>query len=156
MLCSRRCLPQFRRPFRRTARAEKRFAAIDACRFPSSVRYCVENYVDWLRSAEGRSFRGESIRRLRNSAASLHVRSLFGSILGGYRLAYCGRAFGCQPERSRAARPSPKLKRDRYGIEVDPRPPVGLISMPVELSMMEATHRNGELVADLATKGPRL
>ncbi len=35
-------------------------------------------------------------------------------------------------------------------------PPGGLITVPVQLAMMGPAHRNGELIADLASQGPRL
>jgi hypothetical protein len=61
----------------------------------------------------------------------------------------------------RAKRPitvcaSPKGKRDRHGIDIDPLPPCRLITVPVKLAMVEATNRNRELVADLAAQSTRL
>jgi hypothetical protein len=46
---------------------------------------------------------------------------------------------------------SPKRERNRHGIDIETCPPRRLITLPVKLAMMKATHRNRELIADFAT-----
>ena len=53
-------------------------------------------------------------------------------------------------------RPLPQPARDRQRIELDALPPGRLITMTVQLAMMGPAHRNGKLIADLASQGPRL
>ena len=50
----------------------------------------------------------------------------------------------------------PQPERNRQRIELDPFPPCRLVTMPVQLAMMDTTHGNSELVADLAAQCPRL
>ena len=58
--------------------------------------------------------------------------------------------------RQSLALPLPEPTRDRQRIELDALPPGGLVTVPVQLAMMDPTHRNGKLIADLASQGPRL
>src|SRR3984957_15105068 len=44
----------------------------------------------------------------------------------------------------------PEPARDRQRIDLGLLPPRGFVTMPVQLSMVDTAHRNGELVADLA------
>jgi hypothetical protein len=50
----------------------------------------------------------------------------------------------------------PKCERNRHRIDPDTRPPRRLIPVPVELTMMETTNRNRELIADFAAQRTRL
>ena len=66
------------------------------------------------------------------------------------------RVSACRAERPITVRASPKRERDRHGIDFEPGPPYCLIAVPVKLVMMEATHRNRKLIADLAAQRTRL
>src|SRR3984957_18338335 len=46
----------------------------------------------------------------------------------------------------------PEHARDRQRIDLGLLPPRGFVTMPVQLSMVDTAHRDGELVADLAPK----
>src|SRR5580704_4809497 len=50
--------------------------------------------------------------------------------------------------------PQPICNRQR--IDLDLVPPCSLVALPVQFAVMEAAHRDGELVADLAAERPRL
>src|ERR1700733_14010402 len=47
----------------------------------------------------------------------------------------------------------PKPARDRQRINLGLLPPRGFVTMPVQLSMVDTAHRNGELVADPSARG---
>ena len=44
---------------------------------------------------------------------------------------------------------NPEPARDVNRLDADSRPPIDLLAGPVQLAMMRATQRHGELVADL-------
>jgi hypothetical protein len=44
----------------------------------------------------------------------------------------------------------PQLERDGERIDIDPVPPRDLVTVAVQLAVMQATNRNGEFVADFA------
>jgi hypothetical protein len=50
----------------------------------------------------------------------------------------------------------PKRERNRQGIDIETAPPRRFITLLVKLAMMQATNRNSEFIADLATQRPRL
>jgi hypothetical protein len=51
---------------------------------------------------------------------------------------------------------SPQFLRDRSGIDSGPLPPCHFIAVTMDLAMVSAAERDGELVADLATERPAL
>src|ERR1700756_2597810 len=50
----------------------------------------------------------------------------------------------------------PKPKRDRERINIDPLPPGGLVTVPVNFAVMGTAHWNREFVANLAAHRARL
>ena len=51
---------------------------------------------------------------------------------------------------------SPQRERHGQRLDTGPGPPCGLVTVSVDLAVMEATNRHAELVAHLAPKGTRL
>lgn len=54
------------------------------------------------------------------------------------------------------ARAPPQLKRDGRRIDGDPGPPRRLVTVAMQLAMMEAANRNGVFVADFPPQRARL
>ena len=50
----------------------------------------------------------------------------------------------------------PKRKRNGHWINFEPRPPSCFVTLLVELTMMETTNRNRELIADFSSQRSRL
>jgi len=60
------------------------------------------------------------------------------------------------PKRPITVCASPEREGNRHGIDFEARPPCRPITVSVNLSMMKATNRHRELIADFAAQRPRL
>jgi hypothetical protein len=50
----------------------------------------------------------------------------------------------------------PKIEGDLHRLDVIAIPPGGLVRVATDLAMVDTAERNGEFIADLAAKRPRL